>query len=52
VGIKTAIAVKPKRAEAKIQNLITEAQFKEALRSVPLATSVPSSAHHISESVT
>ena len=25
VGIKTAIAVKPKRAEAKTQNLITEA---------------------------
>jgi len=29
VGIKVAIAVKPKRAEAKVQNLITEAEFKE-----------------------
>jgi acetyl-CoA decarbonylase/synthase complex subunit alpha len=31
VGIRVAIAVKPKRAEAKIQNLITEAQFKEGV---------------------
>ena len=31
VGIKVAIAVKPKRAEAKTQNLMTEAQFKEAV---------------------
>jgi anaerobic carbon-monoxide dehydrogenase, CODH/ACS complex subunit alpha len=31
VGIRTAIAVKPKRAEAKTQNLITDAQFKEYL---------------------
>ena len=33
VGIKTAIAVKPKRAEANIQNLITEAQFQEGMKS-------------------
>ena len=31
VGIKTAIAVKPKRAEAKTQNLMTEEQFKEGI---------------------
>jgi acetyl-CoA decarbonylase/synthase complex subunit alpha len=31
IGIRVAIAVKPKRAEAKIQNLITEAQFKEGV---------------------
>jgi acetyl-CoA decarbonylase/synthase complex subunit alpha len=31
VGIRVAIAVKPKRAEAKTQNLMTEAQFKEAV---------------------
>lgn len=31
VGIRVAIGVKPKRAEAKAQNLITEAQFKAAL---------------------
>jgi len=31
VGIRVAIAVKPKRAEAKIQNLITEEQFKEGV---------------------
>ena len=32
IGIRTAIAVKPKRAEAKIQNLITEEQFKEGVQ--------------------
>ena len=32
VGIKTAIAVKPKRAEAHIQNLITEEQFQEGIK--------------------
>ena len=31
IGIRVAIAVKPKRAEAKIQNLITEEQFKEGI---------------------
>ncbi|OPY48312.1 MAG: Acetyl-CoA decarbonylase/synthase complex subunit alpha [Methanosaeta sp. PtaU1.Bin016] len=31
VGIKVAIAVKPKRAAAKIQNLLTEEQFKVEL---------------------
>ena len=31
IGIRVAIAVKPKRAEAKIQNLITEEQFKEGV---------------------
>ncbi|MCJ7444190.1 MAG: CO dehydrogenase/acetyl-CoA synthase complex subunit alpha [Methanotrichaceae archaeon] len=31
VGIRTAIAVKPKRSEAKAQNLITDTQFKEYL---------------------
>jgi len=31
IGIRVAIAVKPKRAEAKIQNLLTEAQFKEGI---------------------
>jgi len=32
VGIKTAIAVKPKRAEAKIANLLTEQQFQEGIK--------------------
>ncbi|RQW80738.1 MAG: CO dehydrogenase/acetyl-CoA synthase complex subunit epsilon [Methanothrix sp.] len=32
IGIRVAIAVKPKRAEAKIQNLITEEQFKEDIK--------------------
>ncbi|MDD2835732.1 MAG: CO dehydrogenase/acetyl-CoA synthase complex subunit alpha [Methanothrix sp.] len=31
IGIRVAIAVKPKRAEAKIQNLITAEQFKEGV---------------------
>ena len=31
IGIRVAIAVKPKRAEAKAQSLITEAQFKEGI---------------------
>ncbi len=31
IGIRVAIAVKPKRAEAKIANLITEEQFKASI---------------------
>jgi acetyl-CoA decarbonylase/synthase complex subunit alpha len=31
IGIRVAIAVKPKRAEAKAQSLITEEQFKESI---------------------
>jgi len=50
VGIKTAIAVKPKRAEAKIANLITEEQFQEGIKKCTTATSAPLSVRHISGS--